>query len=365
MEMDTLLVPAERVHRQIVEILAAWGMRPADAAAAAQVMTETDLKGIDSHGLACLPRYAASHRSGALDVTAEERIVRESASTALVDARQGLGHPVSIRAMELAIEKALAHDVGVVSVFNSHHFGAAGHYAEMAAKRGLIGLVACSTRSITMVPTRGTRAVLGTNPIAFAAPAGRHPPVVLDMATTVAAANKVRVYARRGQPLPEGWVLDGQGRVVGDPAEAVKYVLERSEGGLNPVGGSGELGGHKGYGLGLMVHVLGGVLGGASFSPVRNLDPDPAKPDNIGHYFQVLNPAAFRAPQDFHDDLDSVLDTLKAVPPADPALPVLVAGDPERATHAQRSREGIPVLPDLQRQVREIARDANVAYLLG
>jgi len=345
-------------------VLTAWGLPEADAATAAHVMTETDLKGIDSHGLGCLPQYDQLRRSGALNPSAQARTVRETASTARIDADRGLGHPVSVRGMGLAIEKALAHDVGVVTVFNSHHFGAAGHYAEMAAKRGLIGLVTCSTRTVSMVPTHGTEPVLGTNPIAFAAPAGRNPPVVLDMATTVAAINKVRVYARHGRSLPEGWVVDAEGRTVTDAAAALRIILEEPAGGLNPMGATRDLGGHKGYGLGLMVHILGGVLSGGSFSPVRLLDPNPAKPDNIGHFFLALNPEAFRPMEDFAADLDTVIDTLKAVRPAEAEQPVLVAGDPERTSHARRSREGIPVLPDLQARVREIAEAAGVPYLL-
>ena len=150
--------------------------------------------------------------------------------------------------MRLALDKAAAHGLAVVSVFNSHHFGAAGIYAAMAAERGMIGLVASSARTVALVPTFGAEPVLGTNPLAFAAPAGRNPPVLFDIATSVVAANKVKVYALNGKDIPPGWVVDGDGAPVTDAIEALRYAMERPEGGLNPIGGTREMGSHKGYG---------------------------------------------------------------------------------------------------------------------
>jgi LDH2 family malate/lactate/ureidoglycolate dehydrogenase len=268
--------------------------------------------------------------------------------------------------MELAISKARAHDVGVVCVVNSMHFGAAGYYAEMAAEADLIGMVTTSTRGISLVPTHGTEAVLGTNPFAFAAPAGRHPPLVLDFATTVAAVNKVRVHARRGLPLPDGWVMDGSGNHITDAMQALDIFARRESGGLNPVGGDSKtLGGHKGYGLALFSHILGGALPGSSFSPTRVKRQAPNEPDKIGHFFLALNPEAFRPFDDYQRDVDEVIDTLKAVPPADPGKPVLVAGEPEHEIRAERSANGIPMDAALRDQVRQIAETAGVPYLLG
>jgi LDH2 family malate/lactate/ureidoglycolate dehydrogenase len=252
----------------------------------------------------------------------------------------------------------------MVSVVNSHHFGAAGCYARIAAERGVIGLVTSSTRGVSMVPTFGAEPVLGTNPLAFAAPARRHPPVELDMATTTVAAGKVKVHKLNHRPLPAGWVVDGAGHPVTDEAEAFGYVFERPDGGITPLGGPRELGGHKGYGLGLMVHVLGGTLAGSSFSPLRNRTQGPADPHNIGHGFLAIDPRAFRPAGAFEDDLDQVLDVLRATRPADPRQPVLVAGDPERATAADRLAHGVPIPHDLLDQLREVARRAGVPFLL-
>ena len=361
----TVRVPAELVHRQILTVLTAWGMPRDLAETTAGVMVETDLRGVDSHGINMLRQYDETFRRGALNVRARPKLLRDRPASALLDAGHGLGHPVSVEAMTRAIEKARSCDIAMVCVVNSHHFGAAGHYAELAARAGMIGLVTTSSRSITMVPTRGLEPVLGTNPFALAAPAGRHPPLVLDFATTVAAVNRVRVRHLRGLELPEGWVTDGDGRPVRDAGEALEIFTRRSGGGLNPIGGAGEiLGGHKGYGLALFSHLLGGTLPGASFSPVRVRTQKREDPDRLGHWFQVINPEAFRPADEFLADVDEVIDTLKASRPADPDLPVLVAGEPERLTREDRLRDGIPLPDALCDIVRRLAGAAGVPYLL-
>ena len=358
-------VPAAILREQIVSVLTAWGMPAEAAGVAAHVMVETDLRGVDSHGINMLRQYEETFRRGALNVAAETKVLRDRATTALLDADRGLGHPVSVQAMEMAIDKAREHDVGIVCVINSHHFGAAGYYAELAAKAGMIGIVTTSTRGITMVPTRGTQPVLGTNPLAFAAPAGRHPPLVLDFATTVAAVNKVRVRQLREVDLPEGWVNDGDGRVITNPNEALEIFARRESGGFNPVGGAGEtLGGHKGYGLAVFSHILGGALPGASFSPVRVKTQGPRDPDHLGHFFQAINPEAFRPFDDYTADVEVVVDSLKAVIPADPEKPVLVPGEPEQMTRDDRLAKGVPVNENLRKLIRAIAKAAEVPYLL-
>jgi LDH2 family malate/lactate/ureidoglycolate dehydrogenase len=359
-------VAAAIVRAQIEAILTAWGMDAEKIRVTAEVIVETDLMGIDSHGVSMLLQYWEMQRAGQLQLRAEPRIVRQTASTALVDGGAGLGHPVSVFAMELAIEKAAAHDVGVVSVFNSHHHGAVGYYAEMAARRGLLSMVASSTRVVAVVPTRGGERALGTNPFAFAAPAGRHPPVVLDIATSVVAVNKVKVYALKGLEMPAGWVVDGEGRPMTDARAAYELLVRGTAGGLVPIGGGdGETGGHKGYGLGLFAQIFASTLGGGSFSPIRKRSQRPDEPDNIGHFFMVLNPAAFRPPGDFEADLDAVIDDLKGLRPAVPGRPVLLPGDPERAARAEREAQGIPMAPALCDRIREIADASGAPYLLG
>jgi LDH2 family malate/lactate/ureidoglycolate dehydrogenase len=308
--------------------------------------------------------YERMRDAGALNMQARPRVVKDTACTALVDGDAGLGHPVSVMAMNLAVDKALAVGVGLVGVRNSHHFGAAGAYARLAAERGAIGFVTSATRGIMMVPTGAAEPVLGTNPIAFAAPAGRNRPFVLDMATTTVAANKVKVYDLKEKPVPAGWVVDGKGGSATDPRVAMDYLHNRREGGLSPLGGTPEMGSHKGYGLAMMVHILGGTLTGGSFSPVRKRTQKPGEPENIGHYFQAIDPKVFLPDGQFQADLDEAIDVLHATPPAEPAKPVLVAGEPEDRERERRLREGIPIPPALDRHIRDICGRSGAAYVL-
>jgi len=330
----------------------------------ADVMVETDLAGVDSHGVSMLMDYESFKTRGKLNLKARPRIVKESPVTGMIDAGAGLGHPAAVMAMELAIKKAKEMHVGVVTAFNSHHFGAAGYYAAMAPKRGLVGMVTSATRTIGVVPTRARVPVLGTNPIAFAAPTRRNRPFLLDMATASVAANKVKVHELNGKPIPPGWVLDDKGRPVTDSSLALEVIYKSKKGGLTPLGGTAEMSSYKGYGLAMMVHILGGALSGASFSPIRNKTQKISDPDNLGHFFLAIDPKAFRPEGAFEDDLDAAIDELHAAPPVDPAQPVLVAGDPEAAAREKRMREGIPLPQTLINKIREICERCGAPFLL-
>jgi LDH2 family malate/lactate/ureidoglycolate dehydrogenase len=364
---DSVLVQAPRVHDQILSVLLAWGMEESGARTTAAVMLDTDLSGVDSHGISMLMDYNQSRLKGKLNLHAKPWIVRENAVTALVDADAGLGHVAAVLGMELAIARAQTLGVGVVSVRNSHHFGAAGYYSRMASAKGLLGLCMSSTRSINTVPTGARLPVLGTNPIAFSAPAHHNPPFSLDMATSSAAANKVRVYELRGEPIPSGWVVDESAQPVTDSARAMQILFERPKnmgGGLTPLGGLAKMSSHKGYGLAAMVHILAGTLSGSSFSPLRVRTQKPQDPDNLGHFFCVIDPAMFRDEGEFETDLDAFIDTLHAVAPADPDEPVLVHGDIEAQTRKRRTEEGIPLPQKLVEKIRLLSEQANVPFLL-
>src|ERR1700730_5780446 len=358
-------VLAQHIRQQLVSVLRAWGMSESHAGTTAEMMLETDLRGVDSHGISMLPTYDREFRSGRLNMRPAFKTLRDGPAMGLIDADASLGHPVSAHAMNLAVDKCGGSGVAVVSVVNSHHFGAAGCYAKIAADRGVIGMVTSSTRGVTMVPTFASEPVMGTNPLAFAAPAKRNPPFLLDMATTTVAAGKVKVYKLNHKPLPAGWAVDGNGQTVTNPEEAFRYVFERPEGGITPLGGARDVGGHKGYGLAVMVHILGGILAGASFSPIRNRTQGPSDPHNIGHFFMAIDPRGFRRDGEFEEDLDQVVDILHDAKRAEPDQPVLVAGDPEMATRRERLQEGVPIPEDLMEQLREVVKSAGVPFLLA
>jgi LDH2 family malate/lactate/ureidoglycolate dehydrogenase len=184
------------------------------------------------------------------------------------------------------------------------------------------------------------------------------------MATSTVAANKVKVYDFHGKELPPGWVVDAAGRTVVDAGAAMDFLFRRKEGGLSPIGGTAEMGSHKGYGLGVVAQLLAGALAGASFGPVRVKSQREGDPDNIGHFFLAMNPAFFRPEGAFEADADEIVDVLHATEPADPEEPVLVPGDPEAAARAERMQHGIPVTDALARRIRALCEGCGAPYLL-
>ena len=360
-----MLVRAATIHRQISAVLAAWGMPPDVVRTAADVMTDTDLAGIDSHGISMLMLYEEALGLEQLNPAPAPRVVRESPVTALVDGDNGLGHVAAVFGMDLAIAKAGAAGVGIVCVRNSTHFGAAGYYAAMAPKHGLLGMVTCTTRGNPVLPTRSAVPVLGTNPIAFAAPTRRNTPFLLDMSTSTVAQNKVKVYEFEHRPLPSGWVLDERGDPVTDSVRAMELVTVTYTGGITALGGTAEMSSHKGYGLSVMVQILSATLAGASFTPLRKRTQGRGDPDDIGHFLMALDPRAFREEGAFEDDLDDVIDVLHAARPTSAGEPVLVAGEPEAIAREERLRTGIPIPDALAAKIRAICERAGAPFLLG
>jgi LDH2 family malate/lactate/ureidoglycolate dehydrogenase len=347
------------VHRQIAEILRSWGFDEDAVAVTAEAMTHTDLSGIDSHGISMFISYERLHRSGHLNSRARPTVLRETPVTALVDAQHGLGHPAAATAMRIATEKAARTGVGAVSVVNSRHFGAAGYYAAMAAEAGMLGLVTTSARTTAVVPTGGAEPRLSTNPLAFAAPGRRHEPFLLDMATSTVAINKIKVYDLEGNSIPPGWFVDPAGRPVTDANAALRAAWEGLGGGLTPLGGGTTGGGHKGYGLSVMVEILSSALSGATPSATR----EEGGPDDVGHFCLALDPGAFRPADDVLDSVDRIIDGLHATRPADGGE-VLVAGEPERRARAERAEHGIPLPTGLLARLREICDRTGARYLL-
>ncbi|MCX7685820.1 MAG: Ldh family oxidoreductase [Acetobacteraceae bacterium] len=365
------LVPYPTLRAQIEAILAAWGMPEETRGISADAMAETDLMGVDSHGISMLPMYETLRRNGTLRLDAVPRLLRETPAAAVLDAGGGLGHPAAAMAMDLAVAKATSVGIGAVGVVNSHHFGAAGWYARRAAAAGCCGIAVSSARGVLVVPTGGAEAMLGTNPIAFAAPLPDGPPFCLDMATSATAANKVKVHALTGKPLPPGWVVDGAGRPITDAAAAWASIGgavsagRRPEGGLTPLGGATtETGGHKGYGLAVMVQILAATLLGAPFPPLHHARRAPGEGDALGHLLVAFSPAAFAGGQEiFARGMAELAGALRATRPADPARPVLIPGDPEAEAMARRRAEGIPVPDTLVEQIRAVAARAGAAVL--
>ncbi len=324
-------------------------------------MVESDLRGIDSHGVGMLPRYDGLRRDGGLNMTPNVRVMTDFGAVALVDADHGLGHIAGTLAMQLACDKAEQFGVGAVTARGSNHFGAAGVYSTMAVDRGLIGLCTTGTTQRSVLPTFAKEPRFSTNPIAFAAPAKRNNAFSLDMATSTVAVGKLNIARRAGKELPLGWAHDETGLPTTDPNVALNAVPKR----LSPLGGSRELGSHKGYGLAMMVDILSSVLSGSFIGGYNLKTGDREQHINVGHFCLALNPAAFREEGAFEEELDDLIDMLHGTEPVDPAQPVLVAGDPEHSERQKRLETGIPMTDTLFNEVREVAEACGAPFILG
>lgn len=353
--------PSATLQQQTADVLTGWGMPAPNAERTAAIMIDADLRGIDSHGISMLPTYEAKWASGGLRLDVDAEVVHDDGRAGVVvDGRAGLGHITAADAMDIACHRAASFGVGIAVVRNSHHFGAAGYYARQAAERGLLGLVTTSAKTLAQTPTGGAERRLGTNPIAFAAPAGTgREPFVLDMSTTVVAVNKVKTYALAGKELPAAWVADGTGSPIYTADEALDVIRNGDLGGLVPLGGPSSLtAGHKGYGLAMMVQILSCGLSGAGL-------PGQGTPDNIGHMLMAIDPTAFGGAEATHQYVDDLVATMHATRPVHPQQPVLVAGEPEARAYAERSHLGVPLPPALLELLRGICDRGDIPFLLA
>lgn len=344
---------ADLLERQIAAVFRAWGMRADDIAICCRAMRYSDMRGIDTHGIAMLPIYYDFFRQGKLKPDAEVKLVREFGALALFDAAHGLGHPVSEIACRWAIARAGETGIAAASVRNSNHYGAAGYYAMLAAEAGMIGFSFSGTPGRTVVPPLGKEPSFGALPLAFAAAAASGKHVNVDMAVSTVAMGKINLARLAGKPIPEGWAVDEKGGPLTDAQEA--FRVKR----LTPVGG------HKGYGLGVMVEILASLISG---SKVGGADLETnARGDtlDIGHMFLVLDPRGLSDdPHSFGAAVDRFGAHLRSTAPIDPAAPVMAPGDPERVIYARRESDGIPLLANLLTDIRRVAKESGAEVLV-
>ena len=330
------------------------GCSEAHAVLAADVLLRSDLRGIDSHGVARLSGYVHLWEKQRINTRPQIKIVHETATTATIDGDAGLGLVVAPFAMQIAIEKAEKYGSGWVSVRNSNHFGIAGYHALMAVEKDMIGF-AMTNASPLVAPTFSNERLLGTNPMCYAFPAGKYPPVVVDMATSAAANGKLEIAQRSGSQVPEGWIQDGRGNYTTDP-----YAL-KSGGSLLPLGSDREHGSHKGFGLGATVDILSGVLSGANYGPwvppfVSFLEP-PANPPGkgVGHFLGAMRVDGFRPAEEFKADMDNWISRFKSASTVNPAQKVIIPGEPELEAETERKQNGIPLVDAVVNDLNELA----------
>ncbi len=327
------ILPHERLRAITARTLTAAGAAEADARVVADHLVDANLAGHDSHGVGMLPHYVRAIAAGLLDPRAHATVEDRGGPVLAVDGRSGFGQVVAREATEAGMARARAAGVALVALRNAFHVGRVGAYAEQAADAGLasIHFVNVVGHPPLVAPFRGTDARFATNPFCVGVPAAKgKPPVILDFATSLVALGKVRVALKRGERVPEGVLLDGAGRPTTDPAT----MYSEPRGAILPFGL------HKGYGLAFVCELLAGAFtGGGTIATV------PFEKDRITNNVLsvVIDPAWLPGAARLADDVAAAIDHVKASPPADPALPVLVAGEPERAWRARRLAEGIPV----------------------
>ncbi len=344
-------VPAAQVRRFLTAAFASLGLPAGDARTVAGLMTEAELQGSDGHGVIRLVPYARRIRAGGINLTPDIRVVKEKAAMALIDGDNGMGHLVMKKAAELAIAKARQCGVAWVGTRLSNHAGPASLYARMALAQDMVGLYFAVGNANHLPPWGGLDMLLSTNPIAVAVPAGEEPPVVLDMATTVAAYGKVKAKAQRGEQMPVGWMIDRQGQPLTDPKRA-------EEGFLLPIGG------YKGYGLAMIVGLLAGTLNGAAMgSEVVDFNHDDTTITNTGQAILAIDPDAFGELAAFKARVDKLVRELRASERMPGVDRIFMPGEQSHGKRIANEREGLALPPALRAQLDAFARDAGIPLL--
>ncbi len=310
------------------EKLEAVGFDQEDAFYIADSLVEAELRGLDSHGLVRLGIYLERVRQNAINPQARPQVLREGPATLALDAQNGHGIPTGVRAMARAIEKAQTIGVGVVTVCNSNHFGAAAYFVEQAVQAGMIGL-ALSNADALVAPWGARERYLGTNPLSLGIPAGKEPPLIVDMATSASAHGRILLAKERGESIPLGWALDKEGRPTTDPTAAL-------EGALLPFGGP------KGSALSLAIDLLCGPLAGALTGPfITPLFQHLNRPQGLGHLFLALRVEMFTDPSEFAAQMDESLRRIRSLTPAAGFERVYLPGEPERLRKEQHQQSGL------------------------
>src|SRR6476620_7046993 len=355
MPQPEISVTCDRLKAFIAEAMTKLGLPEPDALTVATLMAEADLQGSDGHGVSRLPQYARRIQAGGVHVRPDIRIVREHASTALINGDNGMGHLVMKRATEIAIDKARTTGIAWVNSQYSNHAGPASLYASMPLKHDMIGLYFAVGNANHLPPWGGLDMLLSTNPIAAAIPAGDEKPIILDMATTVAAYGKVKSKALRGETMPEGWMIDRQGKPLTDPKRA-------DEGMLLPLGGMEA--GYKGYGLAMVIGLLAGTLGGAAMGKdVIDFNHDDDSVTNTGQAVAAINIAAFGDVATFKRSVDALVRDFRNSERMPGVSRISVPGERSHATREARGRDGIPIPPALMRGLDQVADDLGVVRL--
>ena len=353
MSQDNLnLVSAEKINSFIYNALVKAGLTSDNAASVAELMTESDVIGGDAHGIFRLPSYVKRIIAGGINPTPNITISKERDAMALIDGDNGMGHLVMKKAAEIAIEKAKKNGVAWVGANSSNHAGPASIYAKIPLKHNMIGIYVAVGSANHVPPWGGTEMLLSTNPIAIAIPSKAMPPIILDMATTVAAYGKVKEKLQRGEEMPEGWMIDKEGKPLTDPSKS-------GEGFLLPIGGP------KGYGLALMLGILAGTLNGAAFGKnVVDFNADVTSFTNTGQFIIAIDIEAFSDVDVFKGNIDTVWKQMKASPLLPGFDEIRLPGERSDKVAKERRANGIPMHENLKAALDGVADNLGIDRIL-
>lgn len=355
----TVYEPFDKMENFMRKVFTCAGVPEADAQICAEVLIESDKRGIESHGVGRFkPIYIDRIKAGILNPVTKIEIVRDGPTVTVIDGHDGMGHVIAKKAMETAIDKAAKYGMGMTAVKNSSHYGIAGYYATMASKRNMIGITGTNARP-SIAPTFGVDSMLGTNPLTFAIPSDEPFDFVLDCATSTTQRGKIEVYDRAGKDVPAGWVIDGEGGER-TSIEGMLDELDKGKLALTPLGGIGELtAGYKGYGYATVVEILSAALQGGLF--LKALcgigDDGKRKPYQLGHFFIAIDTAAFTDPLDFRKTTGDILRELRASTKMPGAERIYTAGEKEYLYYQENKDKGVPLTPALQDNVRTLVAE--------
>ena len=340
-------VPADAMRGAVHEIFTRLGMTDDDARRCTDTLLYADLRGIDSHGVSNMLRaYVAGLKSGEINPTPNWTVERDAPAAATIDCDRGLGLTVGPQAMAIAIDKARHQGVAAVACNNGRHFGAAAYHAQLALEHDMIGL-SMTVGGLLVAPTHGAQAMVGLNPLSIAAPAGAEPPFIFDASMSSVAGNKIRLAQRLGEDLLPGWVASADGEPMMESGPTPDEFL------ILPLGGTREIGSHKGYSLAVMIDILSGIMAGAGSALFRF--------NGVGHHFTVFNIAAFTDVDEFKGRMDEYLRALRETPTAPGEERVIYAGVEEHEQEIKRSERGIPYHPEVIEWFRSAFDDLGIA----
>ena len=328
------------------------GVPHEEAVICTDVLLESDRRGIESHGCNRFKAiYVDRLLEGIQKPVTDFEIVRETATTAVVDGHDGMGMIIGYRSMQMAIDKARKYGMGMVAARNSTHYGIAGYYATMATQQGFIGITGTNARP-SIAPTFGVENMLGTNPLTFGMPTDEEFPFVLDCATSITQRGKIEYYARSNKPTPQGMVIGEDGTALTD-SEQILIDLTQGRAALAPLGGIGEeLGGYKGYGYATVVEILSAALQAGNYLKLlTGINEDGKKvPYQLGHFFLAIDPEAFMGLDSFKKTTGDILRELRASKKAPDQERVYTAGEKEYEVWLERRDKGVPIGEALQRE---------------